>query len=141
MSQRNIEVVRAMWKSFNGLDTTEIDWDAAIREMGQLISPEVELSWSATGPEAGVYRGRDGVARAFREWVEQFSEYHVEALDYIEVGNWVVVPNRQWGVGKTSGIPVELLVTSAYEFRGGQVVTFDEYDTLEEALEAVGMAD
>jgi hypothetical protein len=97
MSQQNVEIVRAMWEPFKGLDTTAFDWDAGIREMGQLISPEVELRWSATGPEPRVYRGRDGMVQAFREWVEPFSEYHVEPLDYVELGNCVVVPNPAMG--------------------------------------------
>jgi ketosteroid isomerase-like protein len=139
MSQENVEIVRAMWEPFKGLDTTAIDWDTAIREIGQPISPEVEMRWSATDPEgARVYRGREGVAQAFREWVEPFSEYHSEPLDYIGVGDSVVVPTRQWGIGRASGAPVESENTHVYEFRGNQIARVDEYDTLEEALEAVG---
>jgi ketosteroid isomerase-like protein len=130
-----------MWEPFKGLDVTAIDWDTAIREMGQLISPEVELRWSATGPEARVYRGREGVVQAFSEWVESFSEYRNEPLDYIEAGDYVVAPTQQWGVGKTSGAPVEIEVTHVYEFRGNQIARVDEYDTLEEALEAVGLSE
>jgi ketosteroid isomerase-like protein len=141
MSQENVEIVRAMWEPFKGLDATAIDWDTAIRQMGQPISPEIALRWSATGPEARVYRGIDGVIQAFREWVEPFSEYRVEPLDYIEVGDYVVVPNRQRGVGKASGAPVEIEVTNVYEFRNGQIVKVDEYDTLDEALEAAGLSE
>jgi hypothetical protein len=43
---------------------------------------------------------------------------------------------RQRGVGKASGAPVEIEVTFVCEFRGNQVARIDEYDTLEEALEA-----
>jgi hypothetical protein len=52
MSQENVEIVRAMWDAFNGVDAAAIDWDAeAIRELiGRPYSPEVELRWSATGP-------------------------------------------------------------------------------------------
>ena len=109
MSQENVEMVRGLWEQFKGVDFTAIDWDdEAIREMiERFYSPEVELRWSTTSPEARVYRGREGVIQAFREWVEPFSEYYVEPLDFIEVGDRVVVPNRQWGIGSASGIPVE----------------------------------
>jgi hypothetical protein len=40
------------------------------------------------------------------------------------------------GVGKTSGAPVEIELAHVYEFRGDQIARLDEYDTLEEALEA-----
>ena len=130
-----------MWEPFKGVDATEIDWDSeGIRELvEQQYAPDVELRWSATGPETRVYRGRDGVIQAFREWVEPFSEYRTEPLDYIDVGDRVVIPQRQWGVGRTSGIPVDIEVTHVYEFRNGQIIRIDEYDTREEALKAAGL--
>jgi ketosteroid isomerase-like protein len=141
MSQENVELVRSMWEPFKGVDATEIDWDSdTIRELvEQQYSPEVELRWSTRGPEARVYRGREGVIQAFREWVEPFSEYYTEPLDFIGLGDQVVIPQKQWGVGSTSGIPVEIEVTHVYEFRDGQIIRVDEYDTLEEALEAAGL--
>ena len=102
MSRENVEIVRAIWEPFKGVDATEIDWEGeAIREMivGK-VSPEVELRWAATNPETRVYRGRDGVIHALREWVEPFSEYRTEPLDYIDAGDRVVVPMRQWGSGR-----------------------------------------
>jgi ketosteroid isomerase-like protein len=143
MSQENVEFVRAIWEPFKGLDTTAIDWgDEAMREMTERIwSPEVELRWTRSGPEARVYQGRDGLIQAFREWSDAFSEYYVEPLDFIEVGDRVVVPNRQWGIGSTSGIPVEIEVTWVYEIRDNQMARLDEYDTLDEALEAAGLSE
>ena len=86
-----------------------------------------------------MYRGRDGVIQAFREWVEPFSEYYAEPLDFIEVGDRVVIPQRQWGVGSTSGIRVEIEVTYVYEVRDNLIARVDEYDTLDAALEAAGL--
>ena len=142
MSQENVEMVRGLWEPFTGVDLTAVDWDdeAAIREMNDRFwSPEVELRWSRSGPEARVYRGREGVIQAFREWQEAFSEFYVEPLDFIEQGDCVVIPQRQWGIGSTSGIPVEVEVTHVYEVRDNQIARVDEYDTLEEALEAAGL--
>ncbi len=141
MSQENVEMVRGLWEPFKGVDNTAIDWDGeAIREMTErFFSPEVELRWSRSGPETRVYRGRDGVIQAFREWVEPFSEYYSEPLDFIEVGDRVVIPQRQWGIGSTSGIRVEIEVTYVYEVRDNLIARVDEYDTLEAALEAAGL--
>lgn len=143
MSQENVEMVRELWEQFKGVDCTAIDWDGeAIREMTeQFWSPEVELRWAATNPETRAYRGRNGVIQAFREWVEPFSEYYVEPLDFIEQEDRVIVPQRQWGIGSTSGIPVEVEVTYVYEVRDNQITRIDEYDTLEEVLEAVGLSE
>ena len=136
-------MVRALLEPFKGVDCTTIDWgDEAIRQMTERFwSTEIELRWTSSGPEARVYRGRDGVIRAFREWSEAFSEYYVEPLDFIEAGDRVVVPNRQWGIGITSGIRVEDEFVWVDEIRDSQVARVDEYDSLEEALEAVGLSE
>jgi ketosteroid isomerase-like protein len=143
MSQENVEMVRGLWEPFKGVDFTAIDWDdEAIREMTERFwSPEVELRWTRSGPEARVYRGRDGVIQAFREWVEPFSEYYIEPLDFIEQGDCVISSQRHRGIGSTSGIPVEIEVTYVFEVRDGQIARVDEYDTLEEALEAAGLSE
>ena len=134
-------MVRGLWEPFKGADYTAIDLDdEAIREMTeQFFSSEVELRWSRSGPEARVYQGRDGVIQAFREWAEPFSEYYIEPLDFIEQEDRVIVPLRQWGIGSTSGVSVEIEVTHVYEVRDNLVARVDEYDTLEEALEAAGL--
>jgi ketosteroid isomerase-like protein len=143
MSQENVEMVRKLWELFKGVDCTTIDWDhGAIREMTERFwSPEVELRWSRRAPDARAYRGREGVIQAFREWLESFSEYYAEPLDFIEVGDRVLVPNRQWGIGSTSGIPVQDEFIWVYEIRDNQMARLDEYDTLEEALEAAGLSE
>jgi ketosteroid isomerase-like protein len=141
MPERNVEVVRSMWEPFKGIDATTIDWeDEAVREIiGQPFSPDVVLTWSARWAGKREYRGRDGVIQAYKEWVDPFSEYFTEPLDFIEVGDeFVVVPTRQWGVGEASRVPVETEVTHVFEFREGQIVRLDEYETVEEGLEAAG---
>ena len=53
----------------------------------------------------------------------------------------MIIPQRQWGIGRTSGIPVEIEVTHVYEVRDHMITRVDEYDTLKEALEAAGLSD
>jgi ketosteroid isomerase-like protein len=143
MPSENVEIVRQMWEPFKGLDVRAVDWDnQAVQDM--LIprfSPEVELTWSASWAGEREYRGRDGVIQAFKEWIEPFSEYHAEAQDYIEMGDHVAVPNRQWGTGRESRIPVEIEVTHVYEFRDGLIVRLDESETREAALDAIASAE
>jgi ketosteroid isomerase-like protein len=129
-----VQIVRTMWEGFKGLDAAKVAWDnEAVRELLEKpFAPDAELRWSTTGPENTVYRGRDGVVQAMQEWVEPFSEYYAEALDYIDLGDDVVVPTRQRGVGRES--PVEIEVTHVFIFRDdGLIARLDEYDTLEEA--------
>jgi ketosteroid isomerase-like protein len=142
MSQSNLELVRGQWAPFAGLDATTVDWGSEpVREMLLSVAdPEIELSWSTSWAGERHYKGKDGVVQAFQEWIEPFSEYRAEALDFIEAGDRVLVPNRQWGVGKTSGVPVEIEVTWVYELRDGLIARIDEYDSLDEAQAAAGLA-
>jgi ketosteroid isomerase-like protein len=127
-----------MWESVRGMNIAAIDWGSeASREMiGEHYSPDVELKHHATGLETRTYRGRDGAFQWLREWLEPFTEYYAEAVDYVEVGDRVVVPTRQWGVGEASGARVELEITFVYEFREDQMIRITDYDTLDEALAA-----
>ena len=144
MSQENVEIVRSILEPMNGINAAAIDWGAeGIHEMlGQAYSPDIELTTLASGLGSGVgefYRGLDGLARYLREWLEPFAEYHVENLDYIEAGDCVLVPSRQWGVGAGSGARVEIELTTLYELEDGLIMRVEQYDTLEDALEAAGL--
>jgi ketosteroid isomerase-like protein len=144
MSKENVEVVRSTFEPFDGINLAGIDWSVeAIREMlGRTYSPDVELSTLASGVGSGVgafYRGSEGVVRYLREWLEPFSEYYVENLDYIAAGDCVAVPSRQWGIGAGSGVRVEIELTTLYELRDGQFTRVRQFDTVDEALEAAGL--
>src|SRR4051812_44280416 len=113
VSQENVEIVRSVFEPLAGVNLAAIDWSAeAVREvLGRAYSPDIELSTLASGLGSGVglsYRGLDGVVQYLREWLEPFSEYHAEDLDYIGVGDCVLVPSRQWGIGRGSGARAEI---------------------------------
>ena len=107
MSQENVEIVRSTFEPFDGVNLAAIDWSAeVIREaLGRAYSPDIELTTLAIPLGLDVsdsYRGLDGVVEYLRTWLEPFSEYHVENLDYVDAGECVLVPSRQWGVGSES---------------------------------------
>jgi hypothetical protein len=144
MSDENVAIVRSLFEPFAGVNIAAIDWTAeAIREaIGRAYSPDIELTTLASGLGSGVaefYRGVDGLSRYLGEWLEPFTEYHVDNLDYIEAGDCVLVPSRQWGVGAGSGARVELELTTLYQLRDRKIARVHQYDTLAEALEAAGL--
>jgi ketosteroid isomerase-like protein len=141
MSRENVDRVRSILEPFSGVDGTEVDFDSeAIRQMLERdYSADVELWTLASGFGSGVreyYRGREDFIRYLREWPEPFIEYRAESLDYIEAGRCVLVPSRQWGTGAGSGARVEIELTTLYELRDGRIARMEQYDTLDEALEA-----
>jgi ketosteroid isomerase-like protein len=129
MSQENVEIVRSTFEPFEGVNLAAIDWSAeVIREaLGRAYSPDIELTTLAIGIGLDIsdsYRGLDGLVEYLRKWLEPFSEYRVENLDYVGAGECVLVPSRQWGVGSGSGARVELELTTLYEVRDGRITRF-----------------
>jgi ketosteroid isomerase-like protein len=146
MTQENVEIVRSTLEPFEGINVAEIDWSAeALRKVvARAYTPDVELTTLASGLGSGVglfYRGLEGCIRYLQEWLDPFSEYHVENLDYIAAGQCVLVPSRQWGVGRGSGAKVKIELTTLYEVRDGRIARIHQYDTLQEALESAGKRD
>jgi len=142
MSQENVEIVRSMNEPFDGVDVAEIDWASeAIREiLERVYSPDVELTTLESGIGSGpsrFYKGWDGLIAYLQEWFEPFSEYRIDARDYLDAGDRVLVPIRARGVGSGSGVQVQIEFTIAFQLRDGKVTRVDQYDTVEQAREAV----
>ena len=141
MSEENVQLVRALWGPFEGINVAQLDFGAdGLREVFEpRFAPDVELRTLASGFGSGVgehYRGWEGLVSYLSEWMEPFSEYQVENLDYIAVGDFVLVPSRQSGVGSGSGARVEIELTTLHEVRDARIAFMQQFDTLEEARAA-----
>jgi hypothetical protein len=91
VSQENVEVVRAVLDAYNRRDL-----EATLEH----VTDGFELDWSRSlGPLRGVYRGRQGVDRLYREYAEAFANVQIEVEEFIDAGDAVVVPN----VGRVRG--------------------------------------
>ena len=146
MSQENVEIVRSLIEPFAGINVAGVDWRTeVIRDAVRNVhTPDVELTTLASGLGTGVgthYRGLDDMVRYLGEWLEPFSEYHVENRDYIEAGDCVLVPSRQWGVGRGSGTRTEIELTTLFELRDGKIARIHQFSTLDEALQAAGLSE
>jgi ketosteroid isomerase-like protein len=134
MSQENVDIVRLAYEAWN-----RDDLDAALL----LMDPNVDLrnpSDFFLGTQS-MYRGHAGV----REWWNsakepwEYFKSHIERT--LEEGDIVVTVVRFEAAGRESGAKVELPFINVWELRGGLIVRFTAYDSLEEALEAVGLRD
>jgi hypothetical protein len=142
MSESNVQVVRSLLGPFEGINVAEIDWAAdPIRELlAGSVAPDIELRTLDSGIGAGVdavYTGVDGLVRYLRAWIEPFGEYYAEYGDFIDHGDFVLVPVRNWGVGSGSGVQVELELVYACEVKEGVMTRLLQYDTLEDARVAI----
>jgi hypothetical protein len=131
MSQENVEIVKKFTRLFeNG------DRDA----WRDYFDPDVIWDTSAaTMPMAGIYRGHEGVERFFRDWLGAWTSYAIEAREYIDVGESVVMVFRQSGVGRGSGVRTERDFFAVYDLHGSKVVRYRQFESREEALDAAGL--
>ena len=132
MSQENVEIVRAGLEAFN-----REDWDAVL----EYAAPDFVLDMSrAIGPEQrGMYK-LDRL-RAFLEDLRgTFESFHIEADEFIEAGEHVVVPTTSHARGR-GAIELKARTASVYTLRDGAITRLVMYQERQEALEAVGLAE
>jgi ketosteroid isomerase-like protein len=129
MSQENVDRVRRGMEHW--VRTGEVLWVD--------LHPEIEVH-DHDIPDAGVYRGHDGV----RDWTADFSSafesFALEPQEYIDGGDGkVVLVVRLSARGKASGVSVERLDGMVWTIRDGKTVRLDYYGSRAEALEAAGV--
>jgi ketosteroid isomerase-like protein len=74
------------------------------------------------------------------EVAQSIVELRIEPQEFIDAGDFVVVPVRVVGRGGASGAPFEEHEVQVFQLRDGKIVELREYREMEEALRAVGLA-
>jgi ketosteroid isomerase-like protein len=133
MSQENVEAMRAVYGTGTPRSISDLTNSGAL----SLFDETVEFHAPDWLLEGGLYRGPEGIAEWFRRWFGAWDEYEVEAAEYIDAGDRVLVEHIQRARGKGSGAYGEFRHWSVFTFSGGKVVTWHSYRTRAEALEAV----
>ena len=140
MSQENLEVVRRVF---------EAEARGDIETLLALYDPDIEWdnSRSPVGDFAGtvgrVFRGRDGVQRAFREWYEAWEKVDSEVEELIDAGGEHVVSVFTYRArGRTSGAEVEFAhMAGIWTIRNGKVARVAWLPAREDALEGAGLSE
>jgi ketosteroid isomerase-like protein len=132
MSKENVEIVRAALDAYNGDDR-----DAAFKDM----APDFELDMSrAISPDQrGIY-GPDQMRQFWDALVEPFESHRIDAEEFIEVGEQVIVPITAYARGR-DGIEVTARNAIVYTIRDGAIVRMSMFQNLQEALEAAGLSE
>jgi ketosteroid isomerase-like protein len=131
MSEENVEMVRHSFEAF-----ARGDFETAFAAH----APDIEWHTAVDEPDSQTYRGIEGL----RQFVVDISELWLDRFgggqrfeDFIDLGDWVVVPWTARFRGTMSGAEVPVQETYAVQLSRGKIVRVDEYRTREEALEAV----
>jgi ketosteroid isomerase-like protein len=140
MSQENVEHARQAFAALN---------DAYRTGDPSLIQPILEAYWDpdVVFEPAGVlpdssprpHRGWDGVLHFIGNQMEAFSEGWLEADEFIDRGDYLVVPYRFGGRARHTGLPVEFSFVALIALRDGTMIRWEVHRTKAEALEAAGL--
>ena len=131
MSRENVELVRRSLEAF-----ARGDFDTAFAAH----DPGTEWSTAADEPDRQTYRGVAGL-RSLVEALGELWEDRFDGVttfeDYIEHGDWVVVPWTARLRGRGSGIPIDVTETYAVRVREGRIVRVEEHRHVAQALARV----
>lgn len=132
MSQENVDIVRAAWEAVQGDDQETAE---------RLVDPEIEFLGTVGGVQEGeTAHGRAEIDEKFEaQDLEAWEERRLEAEEYIDAGDNVVVFLHEYRRGRSSGIEVEAKTAFVAAVSGGRVVRMQGYLDRAAALEAAGL--
>lgn len=114
------------------------DW----RPVFDVYGPEMEWGWSDEFPGlAGVYVDRRDPNPRLRSWLSPWDHWRVDADDYLELGDHIVVLATYRGRGKGSGIEISQQGAHVFELRGGKVVRLEIFADRERAIASARAAE
>ena len=151
MSQENIEVVRAFWKAWlNGnaaplsVSGGEVVYDHRRDPKGLFaqLDPAVEVHPLTGAMLEGVsYRGHEGMRQWFEDVAEYWESMWVEADEFLDAKQAVIVLGRVHGCGKRSGVAIEAPAAWVFHVRGAHLSYLRFYLDRAQALESVGLSE
>ena len=129
MSQENVEVVRAVYATWNAGDMD------AFRD---LHDPDAIMRPPEGWPEPGPFVGREAVMREWEQIREAWSSDVAEPIsDFIQAGDRVAV-RHIWRVAG-QGPEVNLEITNVLTVRKGRIIHQEFFRDHAQALKAVGL--
>jgi ketosteroid isomerase-like protein len=92
---------------------------------------------SLLGAMEGAYRGHEGIRRWWQHFHETFPDWHADVEDVAAEGDVTIGRLRVRGHGRESGVPVDLVIWQAAEWRSGKIVRLTAHQSEAAARTAV----
>ncbi|MEK6250548.1 MAG: nuclear transport factor 2 family protein [Actinomycetota bacterium] len=125
--ERNLEIAREGLEAFQRGD---------IETFLNFLDPDVEVFSPPELPNPAHFTGRDGYLPWASRWLDAWESFELEAEAFEPVGeHHVLMTALQRGVGKGSGVEVEMRVCYMLEYRDGLATRVHLYANRELALE------
>ena len=118
MSRENVKIARRATEALNDSDVESwlAYWDPSIK-------------WHTTGefPDSGVYEGRKGVRRLYKELEADLDGVRYEIEEIRGAGGWVVATGRVTGRGRIAGVPFEQPLAFATRLHKGRYMDVRQF--------------
>ena len=107
------------------------------------MDPEVEFDWSRSdAPDSGVYTGHAAVRAFLKARDEALEERHLDFVKVIAAGpDTVVYTAHMRERGRASGVEVTTHIALVEKLRESKITHVTVYQTSDDALKAVGLAE
>jgi ketosteroid isomerase-like protein len=144
MSQQNVELVRALQPT-GGVDLVEIysgDAGGPVEEMAALLDPSFECAFianEASGFTTLAFHGADGLVAGWREWLSPWESYRIDAEEFIDAGDGVVVLARVHARTRRGGVEMEHAPGAVWTVEDGRIRRIEFYLERSQALAAAGV--
>ena len=133
MSQNNVEIVRQFTEAWERRDS---------EAMVELVDPNVEQHGTVGGLEEGrVLRGISEIARDYERVEEMWDEHRIEIERVIDAGDQVIVLQREYQRGRSSGVELVIDAAVIFTLRDGRIIRMQGYMDRAAALEAAGLSE
>jgi uncharacterized protein len=130
MASRNADLIRPIYELWSGGDY-RMEFD--------VYDPHMEWGWSDEFLEiAGVYEDHRNPNPRLRTWLSGWQDWRIEAEDFLEVGDHVIVLTRYRGKGRGSGVEVDQEGAHVFRIRDGRVVRLEIFADRQRAIDSVG---
>jgi ketosteroid isomerase-like protein len=116
-------------------------WSQGDYKTGEFFDPAVEFARiGETMPgDAGEWRGLDEMWAAAVSYIHEWDDYGSKAERIIDLGDRILVADRQTGRGRRSGIVLNHVVTQIFTVRDAKIVHWDCYWDSDDAARAAGI--
>jgi ketosteroid isomerase-like protein len=131
MSQENVEIVSRFAEAW-----ARGDWAAA----AELADPQVEQHPTVGGVEAGrVLRGVSEIRRDYERVEDTWDEHRIEVEQILDAGDRVVLFQREYQRGRSSGVELEIEAAVIFDLANGRITRVQGYMDRAAALGAAGL--
>jgi ketosteroid isomerase-like protein len=131
MSEENVELVKVVHKGWAQGD---------FRAGAELFSPDYSWEQHAEAVEPGSRRGA-AIGNSLRNMFAVYDDYRIEAEEFIDGGDEVVVLTQVKGTAKGSQMELNQFFALVWSVRGGSLVRLRVFTDRDSALEAAGLSE